>query len=202
MIGAEVIGADVIGVVLAGGKGSRLGGVDKGLCLLHARPLVAHVLDALRRQLTDVLIVANRNQPDYARFAPVISDENDDYAGPIAGLAAAFAEAGNRWVLSVPVDCPRPPTSLLSRLLATMHANPDLSCAAAHDGVRAQPLFALYRPGLVQAARQAALQQAPMWRWQQSLGAATVDFSDTLEAFANLNTQADFEAFERHHDPA
>lgn len=192
----------LLGVVLAGGRGSRLGGADKGLCWLQGRPLVAHVVAALCRQLDDVLIVANRNQAEYARFAPVISDATDDHAGPIAGLAAAFAETRNSWILSVPVDCPQPPAMLLPRLLAALNANPALSCAFAHDGSRAQPLFALYRPGLVQAARLAAQQHPPVWRWHQNMGAATVDFSDTPKSFANLNTQADFEAFERHHAPA
>ena len=80
-------GADeTLGIVLAGGAGSRVGGADKGLLPLGGRPLVEHVLERLRPQCDRLLIVANRNLDDYARYAPVLHDDNEGHAGPLAGL--------------------------------------------------------------------------------------------------------------------
>jgi molybdenum cofactor guanylyltransferase len=201
---------DTLGVILAGGAGSRMGDADKGLLPLRGRPLVEHVLARLRRQCARFLIVANRNVEVYARLAPTIHDEGAGHAGPLAGLAAAFGflqanrHAPPDWLLSVPVDCPDPPPDLASRLRATLQAHGDVSCALAGVGGKREPLFAMYRVGAAPGAWQASARDAlhehgsPM-RWLAARGAVATDFGDAGGAFHNLNTPEDFRDYERMH---
>jgi len=200
--------SDVLGVMLAGGAGARVGGADKGLLPLCGRPLVEHVLERLRPQCGRLLIIANRNTDEYARYAPVVHDGNDGHAGPLAGLLAAFGfiEANGhalpRWMLTVPVDCPDPPHDLAVRLRAGL-TQPSARCAFVRRADRPQPLFALYRiddAAAWRASAQAALHRhaSPM-RWHAETGASAVGFDDARGAFHNLNTPEDFRDYERTH---
>jgi molybdenum cofactor guanylyltransferase len=174
------------GAILAGGAGTRMAGRDKGLVLLDGRPLVAWVVEALRAQVARIIIVANRNPGRYADYGRVISDAQPDaFGGPLAGLAAALATTPQGWLLSVPVDCVAPPSDLAARLAA---APGPAGVAVAHDGERRQPLFALYRPGLANAAATAAAAGQGVWQWQDAVRAVEVDFADRRAAFANINT--------------
>jgi molybdenum cofactor guanylyltransferase len=200
----------ILGVILAGGEGRRVGGEDKGLLPLHGKPAVEHVLSVLRPQCDEMLIVANRNQDRYARYARVTGDEVPNHAGPLAGIAAAFAlvEGDNErfedfaWLLTVPVDCPGLPPDLFARLHAALQAAPDTLCAFARDAHRLQPLFALYplacREPLLASAREALNVHASPLRWHMELDALAVDFSDRAEAFRNLNTLEDFREYGTH----
>jgi molybdenum cofactor guanylyltransferase len=204
---------DVLGVVLAGGAGVRVGGADKGLLPLCGRPLVECVLERLRPQCGRLLIVANRNTGDYARYAPVVHDETDGHAGPLAGLAAAFGflEANRhalpRWVLTVPVDCPDPPGDLAVRLHTALRDHDKARCAYVRRAGHAQPLFALYRieedgGGWCACAREALRGHGSPVRWHAGIGALAVDFGDADDAFHNLNTPADFRGYECTHGTA
>src|SRR5436190_18864368 len=102
---------DVTGVVLAGGQGSRMGGVDKGLQPFRGKPMVAHVLERLAPQVGEVLINANRNPDAYERFGHrVIADEIAGFAGPLAGFERGLAHAAGDFVVTVPCDSPLLPT--------------------------------------------------------------------------------------------
>src|SRR5579875_2070749 len=128
-----------LGVVLAGGTGTRVGGADKGLLPLSGRPLV------------ELLVVANRHLNAYARHARVIRDVVGDHAGPLAGIAAALEDVTMQddekgappfaALLTVPVDCPAPPPDLCARLWSGLAANPGAQCVFVHDGAGPQPLF-------------------------------------------------------------
>jgi len=204
------VAPDVLGVVLAGGAGSRVGDADKGLLPLCGRLLVEHVLERLRHQCARVLIVANRNIDTYARFAPVIRDEHSGHAGPLAGLAAAFGFLqANRhalpgWLLTTPVDCPDPPRDLAARLRDALAANDGAACALATVAGEREPLFAMYRVAAVpndwRASAQAALREhgSPM-RWLAARDALAVDFDDADGAFHNLNAPEDFRDYEHSH---
>ena len=200
-----------LGAILAGGEGRRVGGEDKGLLPLRGRPLVAHVLDALRLQCDALLVVANRNLDEYSRLAMTVADERLGQAGPLAGIEAALAATNDRrghalgaceWLLTVPVDCPRPPPDLRRRLQSALSTS-DAPCAFAHDDCRAQPLFALYRladAGTLLAGARAALDShASVLRWHADIGASAVDFSGPRAAFHNLNTPQDFRDCEGDH---
>ncbi|GAP66964.1 molybdenum cofactor synthesis protein [Mizugakiibacter sediminis] len=186
----------LLAAVLAGGAGRRMGGADKGLLPLRGRPLAAWAVEALRAQADAVLIVANRHAEAYAAHAPVLADELPGYPGPLAGIAAALQAAGDAWLLTAPTDCPTPPPDLAARLHAALVAG-GAPCAYAHDGTAAQPLFALYRPGLAAAARAALAAHASPLRWHAELGAIAVDFSDRAASFVNVNTPADLDMLER-----
>ena len=184
--------AAITAAILAGGEGRRVGGADKGLMLLDGKPLVTHVLAALRGQAGAIVICANRNADCYARFAPVVTDATAGFRGPLAGIAAALRECGNAWLLTVPVDCPSPPPDFARRLhaAATGHA------AVAYDGQCRQPLFALYRREYSDSAAAALARSVSVWGWQDEIVARIVDFSDTPQILANLNTHEDFKNWE------
>lgn len=199
---------DTLGVVIAGGAGTRVGGEDKGLLVLAGRPLVAHVLDRLRLQCGRVLIVANRELDDYAAYAAVVHDETDGHAGPLAGLVAAFGfltanrHALPRWLLTVPVDCPDPSRDFAARLRAALEADATACCAFVRHAGAAQPLFALYRVDDDPAewrdsARDALRQHGSTRRWHAALAALAVDCDGTESSFHNLNTPAEFDEYAR-----
>ncbi len=175
--------------ILAGGAASRLGGVDKGLVVLHGRPLIAWVVESLGSGADDpCLIVANRNIPIYSQFAPTISDHaSGDFAGPLAGIAVALEACETDWLFTVPVDCMQVPRGLAAVLLG--HAVANGACAVvAHDGQRRQPLFGVYRRGLAESAKAALAEGSGAFRWQQGIGARERDCSDIETDWVNLNT--------------
>ncbi len=165
---------------------------------LGGRPLVAFASHSLLDQVCRLLICANRNRDEYARYGEVIADTVPGFKGPLAGVAVALAHCKTPWILTVPVDSPDLPHDLAARLFNAASAA-DAKAAVAHDGTRRQPLFALYRSDLGRSAAQALERGLGPWRWQDEIGAVEVDFSDQPQAFVNLNTLEDFRAWERRH---
>lgn len=181
----------ITGLILAGGAGTRMGGVDKGLIDYRGRPLVAQVLKRLSPQVDSVLISANRHPDVYAVFGhPLVCDEMPDYPGPLAGLAAGLAACRTEWLLCVPCDCPALPEDLAFRLLqAARAAKADIAIAATAEG--RQPTFQLCRRALLPALR--TFMDAGERRvggWCRAQNATEVLFDDAA-AFLNLNTPAD-----------
>src|SRR5436190_8485387 len=140
----------VTGVILAGGRGSRMGGVDKGLQNFNGMPLALATLLRLQPQVGEAMINANRNLGAYESFGvPVWPDVLPDYAGPLAGFLTALEHCETSWLVTVPCDTPLFPTDLVERLAAAAHAqDADIAMAAAReeDGqLRTQPVFSLLR---------------------------------------------------------
>lgn len=107
----------VTGVILAGGRGSRMGGEDKGLMLWQNKPLYQHVLQRLQPQVTTVWINANRNIEVYQQSGlPVISDTLTDFPGPLAGMLAALQQAETEWIVFTSCDTPLLPDNLVQHL--------------------------------------------------------------------------------------
>jgi molybdopterin-guanine dinucleotide biosynthesis protein A len=175
--------------ILAGGAASRLGGRDKGLESLVGKPMIEWVVAACPRD-AELIVVANRNLDAYARYGRVATDADAGFRGPLAGVASALAAARTAHVLTLPVDCPDPPSDLARRLAA-----PDAIAAVAHDGERRQPLFALYRTELAESAAAGAKAGQGVRDWQESIGAVEVDFADERRQFHNLNTPEEFAAY-------
>ena len=182
----------VTGVILAGGRGARMGGVDKGLVEVAGRPMVEHVLAALERQAGAVAINANRSAERYARYGhPVIADRMDGFQGPLAGMGSALAAAATEFVLVVPCDSPLVDASLGPRLHAAL-VERGADVAVAHDGKRMHPVFVLIR----RAARAGlddflARGERRIDRWFAEEKTAVVDFSDLPEMFLNVNREED-----------
>lgn len=179
----------ITGLVLAGGMGRRMGGIDKGLQAFHGEPMVAHVIRRLAPQVDALLINANRNAERYAAFGhPVVPDAIGGYAGPLAGLHAGLTACRTPLLVSSPCDSPFLPLDLVARLHdALARAGADL--AVARTGDQLHPVFSLtYRhvlPGLTDfldgGGRKVDL-------WYGVLKVVEVAFDDQPDAFANINT--------------
>lgn len=183
---------DITGVILAGGKGRRMGGLDKGLVELDGRPLIAHVIDRLRPQVSALLINANRNTEEYRRFGFLVTeDELEDYQGPLAGFAAALRSADTDYILTVPCDGPFFPENLAKRLLSALKDN-KAELAVAHDGERMQPVYALIPRALLPSLTGFLNRgERKIDRWYALHKTALADFSDTPNSFFNINSSAD-----------
>ena len=181
----------VTGGVLAGGRGLRMGGVDKGLVLHEGRELVAHVIQRLQPQVGRILVSANRNVDRYAKFGyPVFTDEQDGFVGPLAGIARLLGETDSPFLVTTPCDTPAFPSNLVQLLLERQQQT-GAEAVIAHDGEQRQFLFALYRREVANSARSAIESgERAVWRWQEDLKLAEVQVGDAA-AFANLNTQSD-----------
>ena len=138
----------ITGVLLAGGQGSRMGGVDKGLVELAGQPMAAHVLERLGPQVDELIINANQNAEAYSAFGhPVFGDDIPGYAGPLAGLHAALVRASHPLVVTAPCDSPFLPSDLVERLHQALRAqDADLAVAKTFD--QAHPAFCLCRSRL------------------------------------------------------
>ena len=188
----------VTGLVLAGGQGRRMGGVDKGLQVLRGRPMVEWVLDRLRPQVTEVVINANQNQAAYARYgARVVGDEIGGFAGPLAGLHAGMKANVHPFLATVPCDSPFLPPDLVARLHAALVAK-HADLAVAKTGDQPHPVFALVRESLAgHLAQFLGAGGRKIDAWYASLKVVEVPFDDEAEAFSNINTRDELAAFER-----
>ena len=181
---------EITGVVLAGGQGSRMGGVDKGLQPFRGKPMVAHVVERLAPQVGELLINANRNPDSYARFGHrVIADEIEGFAGPLAGFERGLAHASGSLVVTVPCDSPFLPLDLVQRLRAALDRE-DAQLAVAKTGDQAHPVFSLMRRD-VHASLRDFLEsgQRKIDKWYGALRVVEVSFDDEADAFLNINTR-------------
>lgn len=188
----------ITGVILAGGKGRRLNGQDKGWVELVGQPLVQYVIAGLAPQVDHILINANRNQDRYRALGyTVVDDPIADYAGPLAGFAAAMATAADNLILTAPCDAPRVPRDFAARLHAAMDAQ-QASIAVAHDGQRLQPVHALIDSRLLPDLR-IFLDEGgrKIDSWYARHNFVKVDFSDQTAAFNNINDAEQLAAFEQ-----
>lgn len=182
----------ITGVILAGGLSRRMSApgasVDKGLAQFRGRPMVAWVVERLAGQVDELLLNANRNQAEYARFGPtVIGDDVPGFAGPLAGLHAAMAVARHPWVLSAPCDSPFLPADLVDRMAAAV-ASANVPLGVARSGGREQPVFLLAHRSLAPGiAAFLDAGEAKIDRWYAPLARIAVDFDDPA-AFRNINT--------------
>lgn len=175
-------------IVLAGGRATRMGGIDKGLVELAGRPMIEHVLAALEPQVELLLINANRNLERYAAYGwPVVPDDETGYLGPLAGLAAGLRAASTPLVLTAPCDCPLLAPDLVARLYSACQGQ-GAEIAVPFDGERLQPVFALLKRELLGSlAAYLAEGGRKIDRWFAQHRLARVDFSDRPETFVNVN---------------
>lgn len=178
-------------LILAGGQSRRMGGRDKGLLPYGDGVLIGHILQTITPQVASVIISANRNHEEYARFGcPVVADPVDGFQGPLAGFLAGMEHATTDYLLTLPCDGPNVLPFLASRLASAIG---EADIAVAHDGNRLQPVYALLHrrvlPGL-RAALDAGERKIDRWyalnQWVQ------VDFSDAPGQFSNINTPDEY----------
>ena len=183
----------ITGVILAGGRGQRLGGIDKGLAPYGGRPLIEWVIARIQPQVDVLVINANRNGERYAAYGvPVIADVLGEFPGPLAGLHAGLVHTSHDWVLTIPCDTPSLPTDLVGRMQAVMSGGNLEVVVAAHPQAW-EPTVALYRSTLRPALEDfLARDQRRVSDWIQSRAYAVVRF-DSARPFENLNRPEDFE---------
>ncbi|MEO5695264.1 MAG: molybdenum cofactor guanylyltransferase MobA [Usitatibacter sp.] len=189
--------ATVSGIVLAGGQGSRMGGVDKGLQLFRGKPMVEHVIERLGPQVDELLINANRNSEDYARFGhSVIADEIAGFAGPLAGFERGLAHASGELVVTVPCDSPFLPLDLVARLRAALE-KASAEIAVAKTGDQAHPVFCLMRRSVAGSLRGfLGSGQRKIDKWYTAHRLTEVSFDDEADAFLNINTREELASLE------
>jgi molybdenum cofactor guanylyltransferase len=187
----------ITGVVLAGGRGSRMGGQDKGLVMLHGQPMVQHVIACLEPQVDAILVSANRNHERYATLGyRVIADLIGGYQGPLAGIASALHAATTPYIATVPCDSPLFGKDLVARLAdALVQRSADI--AVAYDGQRIHPVFSLLKCSLLPSLLdflKTGERKVDLWFTHHRT--ANADFSDSPEWFINVNDRIEHQAVE------
>lgn len=200
---------DITGLILAGGRGSRMGGVDKGLQNFNGIPLALHTLMRLGPQVESVMVNANRNLSAYESFgSSVWPDASADFAGPLSGFLVGLERTETPYMLTVPCDTPRLPLDLAERLAeALVREDADIAMAAApetkDDGsteIRAQPVFCLLKIELSESLvkfTHAGGRKIDAWTAQHKTVVVPFDApNDDPLAFANVNTLNELQALE------
>jgi len=200
----------ITGLILAGGRGSRLGGIDKGLQNFNGTPLSLHTLLRLQMQegapLSEIMIVANRNLSAYESLGvQVWPDSTDGFAGPLAGFLTGLERCETSLLLTVPCDSPLFPMDLVQRLTdALISENADIAMAAAkeEDGnIRPQPVFCLMRVTLLESLvkfMQSGGRKIDAWTAQHSTVLVSFDGPEVdPRAFFNANTLEELHRLEK-----
>jgi len=183
---------DITGLILAGGRGSRMGGADKGLQNHHGIPLAMHAMLRLSPQVGHLMINANRNLGAYDSFGvPVWPDALPEYPGPLAGFLAGLEHCETGYLVTVPCDTPNFPDDLVQRLaqaLAAEDAELAMAATPGPDGPQLQPVFCLMKATLMESlVAFTHAGQRKIDRWTAQHRSATVVFDDA-DAFFNANT--------------
>lgn len=202
---------DITALILAGGRGSRMGGVDKGLQNFNGLPLALHTLTRLQISggVGEIMINANRNLAAYESFGVAVwPDVLADYAGPLAGFLTGLERCETPYLLTVPCDTPLLPLDLAQRLAAALEAeDADIAMAAApeagRDGtlqVRTQPVFCLLRTELLESLvrfTQDGGRKIDAWTALHPTAVVAFDApGDDPQAFFNANTLAELQQLE------
>jgi molybdopterin-guanine dinucleotide biosynthesis protein A len=200
---------DITGIILAGGRGTRMGGVDKGLQNFNGMPLALQALMRLSPQVADVMVNANRNLSAYESFGSAVwPDASSDFAGPLSGFLVGLERCETPYLVTVPCDCPRFPLDLVDRLSnALQEAQADIAMASAletqDDGsqsLRTQPVFCLLRADLLESLvkfTHAGGRKIDAWTAQHKTVEVPFDKpTDDPRAFFNVNTLQELQALE------
>lgn len=200
---------DITGIILAGGRGTRMGGVDKGLQNFNGMPLALQALMRLSPQVAEVMVNANRNLSAYESFGTAVwPDASSDFAGPLSGFLVGLERCETPYLMTVPCDCPRFPLDLVERLSNALHeAQADIAMVSAletqDDGtlrLRTQPVFCLMRAVLLESLvkfTHAGGRKIDAWTAQHKTVEVPFDLTtDDPRAFFNVNTLQELQALE------
>ncbi|MBU3602673.1 molybdenum cofactor guanylyltransferase MobA [Polynucleobacter sp. AM-25C3] len=192
----------ITGLILAGGRAQRMGGIDKGLISFHGKPLIESAINRLKPQVSTILINANRSITKYSHYGyPVLMDETPDFSGPLAGFSVGLKHCKTPYLLTSPCDSPLLPSDIAEKM-ATELENQNLELVFASskedDGkIWAQPVFCLMKSSL-QDSLHAFLSKGDLKidHWFTELRSGTVVF-ESAQAFANVNTPEELAALEK-----
>ena len=185
--------SDITGLILAGGRAQRMGGIDKGLIPFKGIPLIESALERLKSQVHTILINANRNHSIYSSYGyPVLADEDDSFSGPLAGFVAGLKACKTPYLLTVPCDSPLFPLDLANQLVDSLKTNQvKIGYASSQDTagkIWAQPVFCLMHKDLLGSLKiflESGERKIDRWFAQEN--ACSVLFANE-KAFTNANT--------------
>lgn len=179
----------VAGLILAGGRGRRMEGTDKGLVTLDGRPLAGHVAAAIAPQVREIIVNCNRHRDRYTALGyRVISDTLPGGLGPLAGILSGFEASECEYLLTVPCDMPLLPPDLVERMAAKLLREGSPICSV-HDGERLHAVITLASRDVVPGLRDFLLSgKRKVQDWLRTLPCAVADFSDEAPRFVNINT--------------
>lgn len=198
---------DVTGLILAGGRGSRMGGIDKGLQPFRGVPLAMHTMMRLAPQTGHVLINANRNLAAYESFgAPIVVDAANDFAGPLAGMLAGLQQCETPFMVTAPCDSPLLPIDLVARLgQALVEHDAEIAMAATREAdgrLQGHPVFMLMHATVLPSLMQALAEgEHKIAAWASRHRTERVLFDDA-NAFSNVNTLDELRALEHTSTPS
>ncbi len=180
---------NITAVILAGGMGRRMNGLDKGLVELNGRPMISYVIDVLKPNVHQVLINANRNIEEYGNLGvDVVTDSSEGFQGPLAGFEAGISRAKTPWVFTCPCDSPIQSTQLLPTMWQHIKGS-DANIGLAYDGERTHPVFSLLKTSLLPSLREyLAAGDRKIDRWFAQHKLLKIDCSEFADSFINVNT--------------
>ncbi|HEX2603034.1 MAG TPA: molybdenum cofactor guanylyltransferase MobA [Oxalicibacterium sp.] len=192
--------SQITGLILAGGRGTRMGTVDKGLQQFRGAPMAMHVMMRLSPQVDRIMINANQNLGPYEGFGvPVWPDQMPDFAGPLAGLQTGMVHCETEYLVTAPCDSPFLPTDLVQRLADALEADDaDVAIAVTGEGEARQPhpVFCLTKASLLPHLTHYLQEGGRKFeKWYASLKSVEVHFDDE-DAFRNINTLDDLRKYE------
>ena len=189
---------DITGVILAGGMGRRMGGVDKGLRNFKSAPMALHAMMRLNGQVSSLCINANRNIGVYEGFgAEVVCDIQPDYAGPLAGMHAALSHTNVQFLVTVPCDVPLFPLNLVAKLSEPFEQNVGLMLTVAATQGRHHPVFCMMRSELLPSMEEFLRKGGrKIDAWYANIPHQAVEFDDEA-AFHNVNTIEELKELEQ-----
>lgn len=194
--------SEITGLLLAGGRAQRMGGIDKGLVPFQGKPLIEHAIHRLGPQVSGLLINANRNQDIYSQYGyPIVADENQDFSGPLAGYLVGLKACKTPYLVTAPCDSPLFPTDLVMALANRLEKqDANIAYASSQDSagkVWAQPVFCLMKRDVLHSLEQfLANGQRKIDRWFAAQDACTAIFINE-SAFANANTPEELAQLEK-----
>lgn len=194
--------SEITGLLLAGGRAQRMGGIDKGLVLFQGNALIEHAINRLGPQVSNLLINANRNQDIYSQYGyPIVADENQDFSGPLAGYLAGLKACNTSYLITAPCDSPLFPTDLVQTLADTLVKHQaNIAYASSQDPwgkIWAQPVFCLMKKEVVESLEQfLADGQRKIDHWFAAQNTCTAVFENE-SAFANANTPEELAQLEK-----
>lgn len=182
---------DISVVILAGGKSSRMNGIDKGLIDFRNKPMISYVFDIASKNATKVFISANRNKEKYAKYADVISDELPDFQGPLAGILTVIKLCKTPYLLVLPCDCPFINNDAVDKLINAIF-NSSSEIAVAYDGQYIHSTFAIMQTNISDSLNNFLLsKKRKMSDWYEQHKLFKVDFSSDVKVLTNINNEKD-----------
>lgn len=188
---------DITAVILAGGKGSRMGNHDKGLIKLANKPLIKYVIDSIQQQVDRIIISANRNTDEYQQLGfPVICDEKTEFNGPLSGIYEALKMCTTKYLMVLPCDCPFIEVDIIEKLYRSAEKN-NSDVVLIHDGQFLQPLFSLISKNALTSLEQCiAAKNFKAKQWMTDQKHSIIEDNRPM-LFFNINNKNDLASAEK-----